>query len=142
VVTPLNDTSDFAHRELLHSGYVTVGSTFGRLSLQGGARGGRPHDVRRALQREPLRQRLPEPVPQRERRLGLRQWPQRAADLLQADRTPGHLLPQSRRPDGRFAQPFHRQSPPGATLHALVQPRGELDRLARFAPAASRPRPT
>ena len=38
VVTPLSDASDYAHREVFHSGYVTVGTTFGRLSLQGGVR--------------------------------------------------------------------------------------------------------
>ena len=38
VATPLSNASDYAHREVFHSGYATVGSTFGRLSLQGGAR--------------------------------------------------------------------------------------------------------
>jgi outer membrane receptor protein involved in Fe transport len=38
VATPLSGTSDYSHREVLHSGYVTLGSTFGRLSLQVGAR--------------------------------------------------------------------------------------------------------
>lgn len=38
VVTPLSDASDYEHREVFHSGYLTVGSTFGRLSVQLGAR--------------------------------------------------------------------------------------------------------
>jgi len=38
VANPAGDASDFAYREVFHSGYVTLGSTFGRLSLQGGAR--------------------------------------------------------------------------------------------------------
>ncbi len=39
VVTPLSAASDFAHHEVFHSGYVTLGSTFGRLRVQAGARG-------------------------------------------------------------------------------------------------------
>src|SRR5207237_847822 len=35
--------SDYLHRELFHSGYLTVGSTFGRLSLQAGLRGEAAH---------------------------------------------------------------------------------------------------
>lgn len=35
---PGGGVSDFVHREVFHSGYVTVGSTFGRLSLQAGVR--------------------------------------------------------------------------------------------------------
>lgn len=38
VVTPLSNASDYAHREVFHSGYATAGSTFGRLSVQGGVR--------------------------------------------------------------------------------------------------------
>ena len=38
VVNPLSEASDYAHREVFHSGYATVGSRFGKLSLQGGAR--------------------------------------------------------------------------------------------------------
>jgi outer membrane receptor for ferrienterochelin and colicin len=39
LVTPLSGISDYEHRERFHSGYFTLGSTFGHLSLQGGARG-------------------------------------------------------------------------------------------------------
>lgn len=38
VVTPLSGTADDMHHERFHSGYATLGSTFGRLSLQVGAR--------------------------------------------------------------------------------------------------------
>ena len=38
VVTPLSARSDYRHRELFHSGYVTLGRTFGKLSVQAGAR--------------------------------------------------------------------------------------------------------
>jgi hypothetical protein len=35
---PGGGVSDYVHREIFHSGYVTAGSTFGRLSLQAGMR--------------------------------------------------------------------------------------------------------
>lgn len=35
--------SDYLHHEVFHSGYVTAGSTFGRLSVQAGARGEAAH---------------------------------------------------------------------------------------------------
>lgn len=38
VVTPLSARSDYRHREVFHSGYVTLGRTFGKLSVQAGAR--------------------------------------------------------------------------------------------------------
>jgi ferric enterobactin receptor len=38
VVTPRTADSDYRHREVFHSGYITLGSTFGHLSLQGGVR--------------------------------------------------------------------------------------------------------
>ena len=38
VATPLSDVSDYEHREVFHSGYVTLGATFGKLTLQAGAR--------------------------------------------------------------------------------------------------------
>lgn len=34
----LDDDNDYRHREVFHSGYVTLGSTFGKLSVQAGAR--------------------------------------------------------------------------------------------------------
>jgi hypothetical protein len=39
VATPLTGISDYEHREAFQSGYVTLGTTLGHLSLQGGARG-------------------------------------------------------------------------------------------------------
>ncbi len=39
VVTATSGAADFTHREVFHQGYVTVGSTFRRLSMQLGARG-------------------------------------------------------------------------------------------------------
>lgn len=38
VVTPLSSASDYEHREIFHSGYLTAGSTFGRASVQLGVR--------------------------------------------------------------------------------------------------------
>lgn len=38
VLTPLSSATDDVHHERFHSGYVTLGSTFGKLSLQLGAR--------------------------------------------------------------------------------------------------------
>jgi outer membrane beta-barrel protein/carboxypeptidase family protein/TonB-dependent receptor-like protein len=35
---PGGDDGEYRHREVFHTGYVTLGSTFGRLSLQGGVR--------------------------------------------------------------------------------------------------------
>lgn len=49
VVTPQTSTSDYVHREIFQSGYVTLGSTFGKASLQLGARAEAAHttfDVR------------------------------------------------------------------------------------------------
>ena len=37
-VTPLSARSDYRHREVFHSGYVTLGRSFGKLSVQAGAR--------------------------------------------------------------------------------------------------------
>ncbi len=38
VTPPANDVSDYVHHEIFHSGYLTLGSTFGKLSAQLGAR--------------------------------------------------------------------------------------------------------
>lgn len=38
VVTPQSSSGDYEHRETFHSGYLTLGSTFGRASLQLGVR--------------------------------------------------------------------------------------------------------
>jgi len=38
VVTPQSSASDYEHREVFHSGYLTAGSTFGRASVQLGVR--------------------------------------------------------------------------------------------------------
>ncbi|MCC6651243.1 MAG: TonB-dependent receptor [Candidatus Eisenbacteria bacterium] len=37
-VPSLDDDNDYRHREVFHSGYATLGSTFGRFSVQAGAR--------------------------------------------------------------------------------------------------------
>ena len=43
VITPQSATSEYAHHEVFQSGYLTAGSTFGKLSLQLGVRGEAAH---------------------------------------------------------------------------------------------------